>query len=59
MIVLRLSLAEAAALSAACIWADGKHRHPNVQSARLKLRAALDKPHEHEDEAQRFIYAPS
>lgn len=52
---LSLTEAEAAALSCAAIWADGQHRHPNLQSSQDKLRAVLDRPTEHVDEAQRWV----
>lgn len=42
MITLHLSHAEAAALSAAAVWADGQHQHPALQAARVKLREALN-----------------
>jgi hypothetical protein len=56
MIVLRLTHAEAAALSAAAVWADGQHRHPTLQAARIKLREALNRGEQHElDEDECYV----
>lgn len=52
---IRLTEAEAAAVSCACIWADGSHKHPNVQSARIKIREALNHPGKYADDDERYV----
>jgi hypothetical protein len=55
MKTLQLTDSEAAALSAAAVWADGSHEHPALQSARVKLRALLDGTARYASEADRYV----